>query len=187
MEHIGTRQIETERLILRRYTMGDVADAYQNWFSDPDVAMYMQWDAHTDILQTEEWIKRFITDYENTNFYRWVITLKSDDKVIGAIGFNVPKDYDCVADVAYSLSKRFWNQGIVSEALKAVLRYALIDVGLNRVEAFHAIDNPASGKVMQKAGMTFEGRAQQKYRSHKGFEDSDMYTILRENIIDFTL
>lgn len=58
MIHIGTRQIETERLILRRFNMEDVADAFHGWFSDPDAAMYMRWDAHTDLSQTYEIIVR---------------------------------------------------------------------------------------------------------------------------------
>ena len=183
MNHKGTITLETERLILRRFTYDDVVEAYNNWFSDPDIAMYMQWDAHTDIFQTEEFIKNmYVNGYEKNNHYRWAITLKTDNKAIGAIGFQVPKDYDSVADIAYLVGKKFWNKGIVTEALKAVLHYALIDVGINRVEAFHAVANPASGKVMQKAGMKFEGCARQKYRSHKGYEDSNTYAILQEDL-----
>ncbi|MDO8685319.1 MAG: GNAT family N-acetyltransferase [Clostridiales bacterium] len=181
MVHIGTRQIETERLILRRFTIEDVDDAFRGWFSDPDVAMYMRWGAHIDVSQTQESISRFVADYEKWDFYRWAITLKKDNRAIGAIGFHIESEYDSVADVAYTLSKAFWYRGIISEALKAVLHYALVDVGVNRVEAFHAIDNPASGKVMLKAGMKYEGHARQKYRSHKGYEDCDLYAAVAED------
>lgn len=181
MTHIGTRQVETERLILRRFTLEDAADAFNNWFSDPDVAMYMRWDAHADISQTQEFITRFVADYEKMDFYRWVITLKKDKRAIGAVGFHIESEYDSVADVSYTLSKALWNQGILSEALKAVLHYALVDVGVNRVEAFHAIDNPASGRVMLKAGMKYEGHARQKYRSHNGYEDCDCYAAVAED------
>lgn len=181
MVHIGTRQIETERLILRRFTIADVVDAFHGWFSDPDVAMYMRWDAHTDISQTQEFIARFVADYEKSDFYRWAITLKKDNKVIGAIGFHIESEYDSVADVSYTLSRAFWNQGIVSESLKAVLNYAFMDVGVNRIEAFHAIRNPASGKVMLKAGMKYEGHARHKYRSHKGYEDCNLYAAVAED------
>lgn len=184
MNHTGTQEIETKRLILRRFTVEDVADAYNNWFCDPEVAMYMRWNAHTSISQTEESLKRYIAGYAEPDFYRWAIMLKNGSSVIGAIGFHVSSEYDSVADVAYSLGKKFWNQGFASEALKAVLNYALIGVGINRIEAFHSVDNPASGRVMQKAGMRFEGRARQKYRSHKAFEDSDMYAVLREDLIN---
>ena len=181
MNHKGTVTLETERLILRRFTMEDVGDAFRGWFSDPDVAMYMRWDAHSDISQTQEFIARFVADYEKPDFYRWVITLKKDNRAIGAIGFHIESEYDSVADISYTLSKALWNQGIISEALKAVLQYALLDVGVNRVEAFHAIDNPASGKVMLKAGMKYEGHARHKYKSHKGYEDCDLYAAVAED------
>ena len=181
MVHIGTRQIETERLILRRFTLEDVDDAFCGWFSDPDVAMYMRWDAHSDISQTREFISRFVADYEKPDFYRWAIALKQDNRAIGSVGIHIESDYDSIADVSYTLSKAFWNQGIISEALIAVLQYAFVDVGVNRVEAFHAIDNPASGKVMLKAGMKYEGHARQKYRSHKGYEDCDLYAAVADD------
>lgn len=180
MVHTGTQQIETQRLILRRFAVSDADDAFYSWYSDPDVAMYMRWDAHTDISQTREFICELEADYEKPHFYRWAITLKKDNRAIGAIGFRIENEYDAVADVSYALSKTFWNQGIISEALQAVLGYAFFYVGLNRVEAFHAVSNPASGRVMLKAGMRFEGHAPKKYRSHKGYEDCDLYAAVAD-------
>ena len=196
MQHIGTQPFETERLLLRRFTPEDSADAHR-WFCDSEVAVYMRWDAHTDIAQTEAFLASWIAEYEQPNFYRWAIALKEDNRAIGSIGFHVDDDYDAVADPSYALCKVYWGRGIVSEALAAVLRYALLDdhpnesadspgtpgVGLNRVEAFHAVDNPGSGRVMQKAGMRYEGHARQKYRSHKGFEDCELYALLREDLL----
>ena len=183
MNHKGTVTLETERLILRRFIMNDVTDAYNNWLSDPDVAMYMQWDAHTNIKQTQEWIaKYYVGNYEKNDYYRWAIALKEDNRVIGSVGFNIEREYDSVADVSYALCKRLWNKGIMSEALTAVIAYALKEVKINRLEAFHAVANPGSGKVLQKAGMKFEGHARQKYRNRlRGFEDCDMYAILAED------
>ncbi|MDR0292736.1 MAG: GNAT family N-acetyltransferase [Oscillospiraceae bacterium] len=183
MNHKGTVTLETERLILRRFTMDDVTDAYNNWLSDPDVAMYMQWDAHTDVNQTQEWVSRYyVENYEKNNFYRWAIALKKDNKVIGSVGFNIEREYDSVADVSYALCKRFWNKGIMSEALIAVVAYAFNEVKINRLEAFHAVANPSSGKVLQKSGMKYEGHARQKYRNRlRGFEDCDLYSILADD------
>ena len=182
MNHVGTRPIETERLVLRRMTVADALDAFDNWLSDPEVALYMQWDAQTDVEQAKQYIeKMFVGKYENNTFYRWAIALKTDNAVIGSVGFEIHSERDSVADVSYGLCKRFWNQGIMSEALTAVIDYAFREVGVNRIEAFHAAANPASGRVMQKTGMKLEGHARQKYRSHKGFEDCDLYAILRDD------
>ena len=182
MKHIGTQKIETARLILREFNIDDVTDAYNNFYSNPKIAMYMQFDAHTDIAQTKEYLNNFFAGYKNSDFYRWAISLKSDNKVIGSIGFTIHNERDSVADLSYALSETFWNQGIITEALKVILQYGLLKVGINRIEAFHSIDNPASGKVMQKAGMKYEGHLRQKYKSHKGFEDCDLYAILKEDL-----
>ena len=70
----------------------------------------------------------------------------------------------------------------MTEALCAVIRYAFDSAGVNRLEAFHSVRNPASGAVMRKAGMLLEGRARQKYRSHMGYEDCDLYGICRDDL-----
>ena len=88
---------------------------------------------------------------------------------------------DMCGDFGYSIGKKYWNMGAASEALKEVLKFGFEVVGFNRIESYHSINNPASGKVMQKAGMTLEGLARQKYRSNAGFEDSYMYSILKED------
>jgi ribosomal-protein-alanine N-acetyltransferase len=183
MTHKGTVTFETERLILRRFVLDDVTDAYNNWLSDPDVAMYMQWDAHTDIKQTQKWVADYyVGNYDKNDFYRWAIAMKDDNRVIGSVGFHIEHEYDSVADISYALCKRFWNKGIMSEALTAVIAYAFNEIKINRLEAFHAIANPGSGRVLQKVGMKFEGHARQKYRNRlRGFEDCDMYAILSED------
>jgi RimJ/RimL family protein N-acetyltransferase len=182
MTHTGTTTIETERLILRRFTLADAAAAHKNWLSDPEVAAYMRWDAYTDVAQVEDYLREVLAGYGQPDFYRWAIALRDDNVAIGAIGFHIESEYDSVADAAYALGKAFWGRGIVSEALAAVLKYALLNVGMNRVEAFHAVNNPASGRVMAKAGMRFEGHSREKYKSHYGYEDCDLYGFLRSDI-----
>jgi Acetyltransferases, including N-acetylases of ribosomal proteins len=187
MNHKGTIPLQTERLLLRRFVISDVENSYNNWFSDPDVAFYMRWNAHTDIKQTEEMLSKFILNYGKLDFYRWAITFRTDNEVIGAIGFHIDDEFDMIADVSYTLGKKFWGQGVITEALKEVLRFGLLDVGINRIEAFHSINNPASGKVMKKSGMKYEGHSRQKYKSHTGLEDCDLYAIIRSDLSNSVL
>ena len=113
--------------------------------------------------------------------------MKEDNRVIGSVGFNIEREYDSVADVSYALCKRLWNKGIMSETLTAVIAYAFNEVKINRLEAFHAVANPSSGRVLQKAGMRYEGHARQKYRNHlRGFEDCDLYAIIAEDYFNKT-
>ena len=181
MNHTGTIPLETQRLILRRFRPEDTQAAYANFMSDPEVPRFMRWEAHTDITQTEEYLAQVAVGYEKTDYYRWAITLKPDDGPIGVIAMMIGNERDATAEVAYALGRQYWNMGIVSEALARVLAHAFGEVGVNRLEAYHSVRNPASGKVMQKAGMRCEGHARQKYKGHDGYEDCDLYAILAED------
>ena len=84
------------------------------------------------------------------------------------------------AEIGYCLSKKHWGQGIMTEALKAVIDYLFSEVGLNRIVARHNVHNLASGRVMQKSGMTFEGVQRQSGKDNKGnYCDLAHYSILR--------
>ncbi|MFT9496972.1 GNAT family N-acetyltransferase [Anaerosolibacter sp.] len=181
LNHQGTIEIETERLILRRFTANDAKDMYRNWASDREVCRYMRWAQHESVEETMAVINGWLNSYDKTSFYQWAITLKNINKLIGAVGLFIVNESDLCGDVGYCISKNYWGQDFATEALKSVLDYAFMIVGFNRIETYHAVNNPASGRVMQKSGMMFEGHARQKYRSNLGFEDSDMYAILKQD------
>ena len=181
LHHKGTISIESKRLILRRFSADDAPYVFNNWTSDEDVCTYMRWSANKNIEETKMIVSNWINAYNRTSFYQWAITLKESDEPIGTIALFVVNENDLCGDVAYCIGKKYWGQGIVTEALKAVLSFAFENVGFNRIETYHSINNPASGKVMQKAGMTFEGLARQKYKSISGFEDCNMYAILKQD------
>ena len=86
---------------------------------------------------------------------------------------------NAAAEVGYSLARNCWGQGIMTEALGAVLDYAFDVLRLNRVEAIHETDNPASGAVMRKCGMKYEGQMRQKLYNKGRYVDVEMYAILR--------
>ena len=182
LQHKGTVILETERLILRRFTVNDAEAMFNNWASDTEVAKYMRWNAHQDIGETKNVLQNRIERYSSLSTYHWAIVLKGTDMPIGNIVLICTNENDMCAEVAYCLGRQYWGQGIITEATIAVLKFGLIEVDFNRIEAYHAVNNPASGKVMKSAGMKYEGRMRKKYRSHMGFEDSDLYAILREDI-----
>lgn len=181
LNHTGTIILETESLVLRRFTNDDTLAVYNNWTSDSEVSKYMRWEHHKNIEETKAKINDWLKRYSNNNFYQWAIALKGSDEPIGAIGLFVVNEGDLCGDFGYSISRKYWGRGIASEALKAVLKFAFETIGFNRIESYHSINNPASGKVMLKAGMKLEGLARQKYKSNVGFEDSYMYSILKED------
>ncbi len=181
LNHNGTIKIETERLILRRFTIDDADSMFTNWASDNEICKYMRWTRHVNKEETKEKISSWVAFYSKKSFYQWAITLKGNDEPIGAIGLFVVNEFDLCGDVGYCISKKSWGQGIATEALRAVLNFAFEIVRFNRIETYHSINNPASGRVMEKSGMIFEGLARQKYKSICGFENSNMYSILKED------
>lgn len=183
LNHVGTQIITTDRLILRRFKIDDAEAVYNNWTSDSEVSKYMRWQYHKSIEETESKINDWINRYKHNNFYQWAITFKSSDEPIGAIGLFVVNESDMCGDFGYSISKKYWGMDVATEALKAVLKFAFEIVGFNRIESYHSVNNPASGKVMLKASMKLEGLTRQKYKSNVGLEDCYMYSILKEDFI----
>lgn len=180
MNHIGTQTIETERLTLRRFREDDAEAQFKNWASDPEVTRYLRWEPHRTVEESRESIARRIQRYEEPDTYMWAITLR-DGALIGAISARVQSEEDSIADTGYCLGRAFWGKGYVPEALKAVIEYMFLRVGVNRMEAVHAVENPASGAVMRKAGMLREGRLRQAYRNHAGYHDGELYGLVRED------
>lgn len=155
MNNLGTVTLETERLILRKFKIEDAENMYNNWASDPEVCKYLSWNYHKDVEETKEIVKMWINNYEN-NFYQWVVELKETHEIIGSIGAVNVREKDLNVEIGYCYGKKYWNKGYGSEALKKIIEFFIKECGCHLVEAMYMSDNPASGKVMEKVGMTKE-------------------------------
>lgn len=148
----GTITIETERLILRRFTLEDARGMYENFASDPETNKYIYVTIPTSVEETREIIKVFIYQYGFGN-YNWIIELKETGEVIGNIEAVRHFSKNRVCDVGYEFGSKYWNHGYATEALKAVINYLFEDEDIEIITASHMSRNPASGRVMEKAGM----------------------------------
>ena len=128
---------------------------YNNWVTDPEVSRFWDWQPHENIDETESFLIRWIEEYEKIDTYHWVIVLKEISQAIGYIYFNEFNDSDGSAEVHCALSRKYWNQGLMSEACKAVLDFAFAVLKMNKINSRHHIANPASGAVMKKCGMQY--------------------------------
>lgn len=170
----------TPRLTLRPVRMSDAEDMYE-YSRDPEVARHVLWDAHTSIHQTRNYIRFLIRQYRNASPGTFAIALRDSGKVIGTIGFMWVQTDNRSAEVGYSLSRQYWNQGYMSEALQAIVDFGFDRLNLNRIEAQHECDNPASGHVMQHAGMRREGTLRQRIFNKGRYVDVDLYAIVRSD------
>lgn len=156
MNHLGTREIATERLTLRRFEIEDAENMFYNWANDPEVTKYLTWPAHESVDTTETILKEWISKYDEKDFYQWAIELNDLEQPIGTISaVKIDERVESV-EIGYCIGQRFWNNGYMTEALTAIIRFFINEVGAGRVWAGHDANNPNSGKVMAAAGMDYE-------------------------------
>ena len=183
LNHKGTNIIETERLILRPFRSEDAPVMFRNWAGDREVPKYLTWNVHRSVADTENVVNMWVAQYNDIKTYNWIIVLKELGEPIGSIG--VCRIYDNIdgAEIGYCIGKPWWGKGIMTEAFSAIIPY-LFEVGFNRIEAAHAVKNPASGRVMQKCGLKYEGTFRQFFRSTAGeLLDISFYSILRDEYL----
>ena len=156
MKSIGTQMLQTKRLILRRFVESDAEAMFQNWASSAENLTYVTWDPHPDVEVTRNSIRNWVASYVNPNYYKWAICLKEKpEQVIGDISIVEMDENDSCCEIGYILGKNYWDCGMMTEALKAVLDFCFIQAGFQKVRARYVSLNPASGRVMEKAGMSY--------------------------------
>lgn len=180
LNHRGTKTIETERLILRPFVMEDAQAMYRNWASDDEVTKHLTWPTHGSVEVSRAVLSDWTSHYGEPDFYNWAIVLKENGpEPIGSIAvvdINLKVDG---AAMGYCMSRAHWRKGIMAEALRGLIAFLFDEVGFNRIEADHDPNNPASGRVMEKAGMRHEGVMRQAGRSNQGIIDVSRWAILR--------
>ena len=180
MKHIGTKKIETDRLILRHYAVADAEFMYRDWASDPEVTKYLTWPTHTCVEDSKAILKEWVGDYEKNSFYLWAIEPKGLDQPIGSISVVEINEAANWVEIGYCIGRNWWHRGYVSEALKALISFFFEEVGVGRIQARHDPRNIHSGAVMRKCGMTCEGILRRADRNNQGICDAAIYSILRE-------
>ena len=177
MKHLGTKQINTGRLILRRFSVDDAQAMYDNWASDPEVTKYLTWPAHSGPEVSRMVLDSWVVGYERDDFYQWAIEFEGEPiGSISGVSKTAPAE---LVHIGYCIGRKWWHQGIMSEVLSAVIRFFFEEVGVNRIETRHDPNNPHSGGVMRKCGMRFEGTLRQSDWNNQGICDASWYAILR--------
>ncbi len=171
--------LETERLLLRQLTPADDA-AVLRFRGDPEVQKYNA-PPFTTIYEARDlihWLNRQFADHSTI---AWGVTLKGVDVVIGLCGYNYWDQYHQRASVGYDLAQTYWGQGIMPEALQAVVKFGFERMNLNRIEAEVAAVNQASLRVMAKLGFRQEGILSGHYFDNGKFHDDIVFAFLRAN------
>ena len=139
---------------------------------------FLTWCPHESPEATKQLLELWCAAYENPNTYNWVI--EHEGTPIGNICVVRLSERCEYAELGYCMGYAYWNKGFMPEAAKAVIDYLFAEIGVNRVGISHAVKNPASGRVAQKCGLTFEGTKREYFKASTGeFLDISDYGIIR--------
>lgn len=185
LTHKGTEKIQSERLILRKFEIEDTPEVYQNLSSKDEVFRFLQHSPNKDISQTRKYVECIISRYKQLDYYKWVIIDKEKNVVVGEISVcQIDPKNQFTCEVGYNISPDFWGFGYATEALGMVVDFLFKDVGFNRIEALHDLENLASEKVIIKNSFTCEGILKESdYRQGK-FYDLKVYSITKSQFLN---
>ena len=171
---------ETERLKIRLFNENDVDDLYE-YCSDDEVTKYLSFPTYTKKQDAIDRINYCIERYEKLDApILWAIEYKEEQKLIGGIDFVKWDEANNKAEIGYLLSRKYWNKGIMTEALAVILKFGFEKMGLNRIQIICDERNIGSSRVMEKNGLKYEGTLRQE-RFEKGeYVNMKYYSILKE-------
>lgn len=146
--------IQFDKYILRKPEDKDAESIFNNYAQSSIVTKYLIWKPHKTLQDSIDWINHCKSVFNEDQHLKYVIALKESDEAIGMIDAPVDGFQACIG---YVLSEKYWGLNIMTQALKIILNKLLSQKDIYRVWALHDLENPASGRVMEKAGMKFEG------------------------------
>jgi RimJ/RimL family protein N-acetyltransferase len=170
--------LETERLILRKMTPDD-AEAVFAYASDPEVTRYTAWDTHHTIEDSRAFLELVLGKYRSGGEPDWGVVYKDDHRFVGTCGFASWEAGHARAELGYVISRGYWGRGLMPEAVRTIIAFGFEKMNLNRVEARCIAENVASARVMEKAGMTYEGTLRRREFIKGAYRDMKLYAILR--------
>jgi [ribosomal protein S5]-alanine N-acetyltransferase len=145
---------ETSRLLLRLPTLNDAQAIFEKYAQDPLVTKYLSWRPHKNVSTTVNFLKRCMQCWEDETAFPWVIVRKDDQALLGMIEMRINQFR---ADFGYGIARQYWGNGFTTEAVKAIVEWALAQKEIYRVWAVCDVENAASARVLEKAGLQREG------------------------------
>ena len=156
------------------------AEAVFAYASNSEVSRYTLWETHRSIEDSRAFLEFATQKYENGGEPDWGIVYRGNGCLVGACGLVNWEAEHARAEVGFVLSREYWGRGLMSEAVRAILRFGFERMNLNRIEARCIAENAASARVMEKAGMFYEGTLRQREYIKGAYRDIKLYAILKK-------
>lgn len=180
LTHIGTQTIETERLILRRFEYSDDDAMLRYWIADEKIQFMYSEPVYSTKEEVDELLKKYIGSYENKDYYRWAIILKSSGECIGQIAYFLVDSKNHFAEIEYCIGSDFQCRGLATEATKAVIEYGFNKINLHKVQICTKTINKASKRVIEKCGFTYEGTLRDYFYMNGEYVGRLYFSMLRK-------
>ena len=174
--------LETERLLLKLMTAGDLNFVFRH-FSNPDVYRYLVDEEPVTTREQAHEIVDFYVRPSGKTFNRWVLSLKSEKRPIGTCGYHHWHKNHYRAEIGYDLEPESWRQGLMTEALEAVIGFGFEKMELNRISAMVHPGNKGSIHLLEKLGFGKEGLLRDYYHQAGSFYDHWLLSVLKKEWI----
>jgi ribosomal-protein-alanine N-acetyltransferase len=180
---IGTKLIETKRLMLRKFEYTDDENMLKYWISDPKIqSMYLE-PVYTTKEEVRALLGKYISNYEKNDYYRWAIILKETNKCIGQIAYFLLDKNNHFAEIEYCIGSIFQRRGLATEATRAIIQYGFEKMNLHKVQISHKSINIPSRRVIEKCGFVYEGTLRDYFYMDGRYVDRLYYSILKDEFI----
>jgi RimJ/RimL family protein N-acetyltransferase len=178
--HCGTKQIDTERLTLRKFDYSDAEDMLEFWISDPKIQFLYSEPIYTTKKDVNKLLSNHIASYEKEDYYHWAIIEKKTNYCIGQISFFSIDTKNHYGEIKYGIGRKFQNKGYATEATKVILEYGFNKINLHKVQISHKKNNLASKAIINKLKFKYEGTLRDHFFVNGHYIDRPYYSMIKK-------
>jgi len=177
--HVGTKTINTARLILRRFEYTDDDAMLEYWISDEKIQSLYSEPVYRTKREVKELLDQYISSYEREDYYRWAMVDRETDQCIGQIAYFLVDNKNHFAEIEYCVGSAFQGRGLATEATRAVIGYGFEEMNLHKVQICTKTINTPSKRVIEKCGLKYEGTLRDYFYTDNGYIGRLYFSILR--------
>lgn len=180
LNNVGTKTIETDRMILRRFEYTDNLSMRKNWISNKKIQSLYSEPVYTTEVEVRELLDKYISSYEKKDYYRWAIIDRISNECIGQIAYFLVDSKNHFAEIEYCIGEEYQCKGLATEATKAVIAYGFNEINLHKVQICTKTINAPSKRVIEKCGLTYEGTLRDYFYMDGQYVGRLFFSILRD-------
>lgn len=180
LTNIGTKTIETERLVLRRFEYNDSDSMLKNWIADEKIQALYSEPVYSTKAEVNGLLEKYISSYEKDDYYRWAIIPKGSNECIGQIAYFLVDNKNHFAEIEYCIGSSYQRKGYATEATRAVMKYGFESINLHKIQICTKTINIPSKRVIEKCGFVYEGTLRDYFYMDGEYVGRLYFSMLRD-------